>query len=318
MTGGGTFTHPVSTRRGTLMGLAAILLWSSSVALSRRTAEQVGPLHAGAAVYLSAGFFLLLFRLLARRTHRAAGKPSWRFILGCGSLFVSYMLALYLALGLAHGRLQAIEIGLLNYMWPALTLLFSLLLLNCKASWLLLPGTLCALAGVFLAMTHGMTLSFPMWLASASGNPVAYSLGAFAAVSWALYSSLTRRWGGVNRDWAVALFMVTAGIAFLLLGLGRTPSVVWTTRVVGELALLAVTTALGYMFWDTAMRTGDLVVVASSSYMTPFLSTVFSCLYLGVVPGPRLWLGCALIICGSLASWYAIKPAEQPHSVCRD
>ena len=28
-----------------------------------------------------------------------------------------------------------------------------------------------------------------------SGNPVAYGLGLVAAVSWALYSNLTRRWG---------------------------------------------------------------------------------------------------------------------------
>jgi len=48
--------------------------------------------------------------------------------------------------------------------------------------------------------------------------------------------------------------------------------------------------------------------VASCSYLTPFFSTVVSSLYLGVWPGASLWLGCGLIIAGSLVSWRAVRP----------
>ena len=86
--------------------------------------------------------------------------PAPRVIFGCGSLFVLYMLALYLALGLAAGRRQVLEIGLMNYLWPAFTLLLAPVVLKKKAGLILIPGTLLALAGVFLVLTSGHSVSF--------------------------------------------------------------------------------------------------------------------------------------------------------------
>jgi drug/metabolite transporter (DMT)-like permease len=75
---------------------------------------------------------------------------------------------------------------------------------------------------------------------------------------------------------------------------------------VAEVALLALGTALAYVFWDVAMRRGDIVLVASCSYLTPFFSTLVSCVYLGVLPGMGVWLGCLLIVAGSFWSWRSI------------
>jgi drug/metabolite transporter (DMT)-like permease len=80
-------------------------------------------------------------------------------------------------------------------------------------------------------------------------------------------------------------------------------------HVMAEIAFLALATALAYVFWDIAMRDGDVVLVASCSYLTPFFSTVVSCVYLSVWPGPSLWVGCLLIIVGSFLSWRSIYPA---------
>jgi drug/metabolite transporter (DMT)-like permease len=59
------------------------------------------------------------------------------------------------------------------------------------------------------------------------------------------------------------------------------------------------------------MREGDVVLVASCSYLTPFLSTVVSCLYLRVLPGRSLWFGCLLIIAGSFWSWRSVRPPPE-------
>jgi drug/metabolite transporter (DMT)-like permease len=66
-------------------------------------------------------------------------------------------------------------------------------------------------------------------------------------------------------------------------------------------------TVLWYDLWDAAMRQGNLPLVASASYLTPLLSTLVSCVYLAVIPGAQLWIGCALIIAGSLVSWRSVK-----------
>ena len=69
---------------------------------------------------------------------------------------------------------------------------------------------------------------------------------------------------------------------------------------------LGAATVLAYSCWDLAMRRGDILLVAAASYFTPLLSTLVSCLYLGIVPGAKLWLGCAVLVAGSLLSWRAV------------
>jgi drug/metabolite transporter (DMT)-like permease len=158
-------------------------------------------------------------------------------------------------------------------------------------------------------LTQGTSISWSSSSRNVSSNPVAYGLGAFAAIAWALYSNLTRRWGEPNSSGAVLLFTLSTGMAFWLLRLFRPEQGEWGIRVVAEVAFLALATALAYVFWDIAMREGDVVLVASCSYLTPFLSTGVSCMYLRVWPSLSLWLGCLLIIAGSFLSWRSIHPA---------
>jgi drug/metabolite transporter (DMT)-like permease len=232
-----------------------------------------------------------------------------RYVFGCGGLFVLYTLALFLALGFAATRHQTIEVGLLNYLWPSLTLLFALILLGQRAGLGLIPGTLLALGGVFLVLTQDAVVTWTSFAANLKGNPLAYGLGTFAAVAWALYSNLTRRWGNPDGRGAVLLFILTTGLAFWLGRLLKPEVGTWGVRVAAEVAVLALATGLAYVFWDLAMRAGDVVLVAACSYLTPFFSTLASCLYLDVRPSLRLWLGCALIVAGSFLSWRSIRPA---------
>lgn len=296
----------------TLAGLVAILLWSSTVALARRISEQLGPLTAGAAVYLTASVFLTGIFLLKERSLRKLWRLPRRYVLGCGALFLIYTLAVFMALGLAADRSQTIEVGLLNYLWPALTILFSLWILGNKASLGLIPGTGFALLGVVLVLTQGAAPSWSSFVTNILSNPVAYGLGLVAAISWGLYSNLARRWGTADSEGAVLLFTLAAGIAFALLRVLRAEAGVVNLRVIGEVAFLGSATALGYLFWDIAMRKGNVMLVAACSYLTPFFSTVVSSVYLRVVPTVNLWLGCALIMAGSFLSWRSVRLGESP------
>jgi drug/metabolite transporter (DMT)-like permease len=290
----------------TALGLVAVLLWSSTVALGRSIAEQLGPLTAGASVYLTGGLVLavsLAFREESRRRLRSLPRA---YLLGCGALFLAYTVALYLALGLASGRQQAIEVGLVNYLWPALTVLLSVPILSKKARLGLLPGTALALLGVILVLTHEGSVSWRSLSGNLSGNPVPYALGLAAALSWALYSNLTRRWTEPDSGGGVPLFVTATGLVFLLVRLLYPEDSAWSPHVILEIAFLGVATALAYLFWDVAMRRGDVVLVASFSYLTPFLATAAGCAYLWVRPGVKLWAGCLFIIGGSYLSWRSI------------
>jgi drug/metabolite transporter (DMT)-like permease len=288
-------------------GLAALVLWSLTVAFARRLSEQLGPLTAGACVYLIGG--ALCFVPLVRRRGAVRGlvKSSPWYVFGCGFLFVLYTAVLFLAVGSAADRSQAIEIGLVNYLWPTATVLLSLVLLNQRAGWLLLPGTVLALAGEFLVITQGDSLSWIAFRGHLQANPTPYALAFAGAVSWGLYSTLARRWSKPEAGGAVELFIPAAGLTLLVLSLLADESPAWNARAAGEAATLGTVTVLAYVLWDLAMRKGHLLLVAACSYFTPLLSTVVSCVYLQVAPGRRLWMGCLLLVAGSLLTWRSVS-----------
>lgn len=291
-------------------GLGALVLWSLTVALARRLSEQLGPLTAGACVYLIGGVFCLVPLVRRRGDVWGLVKSSPRYVFGCGFLFVLYTAVLFLAVGWAADRSQAIEIGLVNYLWPTATVLFSLVLLNQRAGWLLLPGTVLALAGEFLAITHGDSVSWGTFLGHLQANPAPYALALVGAVSWGLYSTLARRWSRPDSGGAVELFIPVAGVALLTLSLLSGESPVWSVRAGGGAVTLAGVTVLAYILWDGAMRKGNLLLVAACSYFTPSLSTLVSSMYLGVRPGWRLWAGCFVLVLGSLMTWRSV--CERP------
>jgi len=308
------FQQNLRLDQNTILGLLAILLWSSTVALARSTSEALGPLRAGSSVYLTAGIFLIGYSFWKERSLRSLQSLPRKYVFGCGALFLVYTTALFLALGLARNRSQTIEVGLLNYLWPAFTILFSLPILKNKANLWLIPGTLLALFGIFLVLTQEATVSFGSLLTNLLSNPVAYGLGFVAAVSWGLYSNLARRWGDAKSSGGVQLFALSTGIAFLLIGLFWPETGVWSARTAVEVAFLGIATALAYVFWDSSMRAGNMVLVAACSYLTPLFSTIVSSVYLGVKPGLSLWLGCAILVAGSFLSWFSVHPADEDSS----
>lgn len=298
----------------TASGLGAILLWSATFAFARSLSEQVGPLTAGAAAYLIGGCFCLLRLGCSAKPVSHLLKLPKPYLLGCGSLFIFYTAAIYLAVGLAKDREQLLEVALVNYLWPALTILFSLPLLKKRGSLWLLPGTALALTGVCLVVAQGADVSWVSFQQHLQSNPVAYALALAAAISWALYSNLAHRWSEPDNGGAVELFVPATGILLLAPRLLINEPTGWSLQAVGEASGLAVITTLAYILWDVAMRKGNLLLVVACSYFTPLLSTLVSCAYLRVSPGPKLWIGCVLLVSGSLVTWRSVTERPVPDS----
>jgi drug/metabolite transporter (DMT)-like permease len=296
-----------NTTLSTFSGFAAIVLWSTTFALARSVSEQVGSLTAGAFVYLFGGALCFLRLWWLKIPLNYFCQLPRRYLFGCGALFVFYTVAIYLTVGLAKDREQILEIALVNYLWPAATVLFSIVLLNKKARPLLVLGTVLAVVGVMLVMTQGAQVSWVSFVRHVQSNPVAFLLVFTAAIAWALYSNLTRRWSAPGTRGAVELFILATGCVLLVLRLLTTEPMSWRVQTAGEASLLGAITGLAYTLWDAAMRKGNLLLVAVGSYFTPLLSTLVSSAYLKVAPGSKLWIGCLLIVAGSLISWRSVS-----------
>ena len=216
------------------------------------------------------------------------------------------MIALFLAIGLAMNHQQVLEIGLLNYLWPTLTILLSLVILKRRANLLLIPGTILALVGIFLVLMQGVHVWWQSILGNLASNPVAYALGLIAAVSWALYSNLTRRWAGDTGQGMVDLFLPITAIVLIVIALLTESGHAWSVRSLLEVGFLGTVTYIAYWSWEASMRMGNFTLVSAASYMTPFFSTVVASLYLHVTPTANLWIGCGVLVVGSLFSWASI------------
>ena len=294
----------------TLLGIVAILLWSTTLPVARSLAEQIGALTAAACVNGIGGIATLAISVRLHGRHPEA-KDRFRagYLLACGTLFVLYFALLHGGLGLAGSRLQALAVGLMNYLWPSLTLLLSVPLLGVPSRWgLLAPGIVCATVGVGFVLSSAASVSLTAAASDGLGDPWPYVLGASAAVAWALYSNLSRRLGGSTRRSAVGYFMVATSVVLFAMQMGFAEAHHWSARVYAELAAMSVVSTTGYWCWDVAMRRGDVPLVATFSYLTPVLSTLFGTLYLGVLPGAQLWIGCGLIVGAAFVCRLATRP----------
>ena len=292
----------------TVLGMLAVLFWSATVPVARDIVESLGPLTAGAALYLVAGVATclpLLFR--PERIQRMLQLPR-AYLFGCGALVVLYIVCFFLALGMAADRAQVVEIGLINYLWPALTLLLAVPILGHRARIGLLPGALIALAGIGLvAVAQNEVLSWQGFVTGLRSNAAPYLLAFAAAVAWALYSNLSRRWAGDAGAGAMNLFMLAVGLILLIARCFFHEHPHWSAALAVKMALYVVfPVGLAYPFWDIAMRRGRMVFVASFSYLLPLLSTVLSALYLHIPLTRALWLGCALVIGGAVICKFSV------------
>ncbi|MFO7585260.1 MAG: EamA family transporter [Anaerolineales bacterium] len=289
----------------TLLGFLAVLLWSSMFAFSRLLTEALGTYTTGAIIYiLGGGLGLAVASRQPFGLAQILRRPA-RYFLVCGPLFIGYMVFVYLAIGLAASHAEVVAVALANYLWPSLIMLFSIPILGNRARIWLLPGILLALAGTWLAtlISQGQDVNLSA-ISRIDFLPV--GLAALAAILWALYSTLARKWAAQQGS-AVPVFLLASGLVFLLLRLFSQEDSRWEMALLPPALYLIIFPAwLGYLFWDTAMQRGDMTLVTAFSYFTPLLSTLISLLVLQVTPSPLLGLAALLVTAGAVVSKLSI------------
>jgi len=299
----------------TIIGILAILFWGTTIAFSRSLTEQLGPLTTASWIYVLSGIWSCIYLFSEPRRIKKTFQLPILYLTGGGTLFILYMVCLYLAVGLAFSREQVLEVSIINYLWPGLTLIFSLPILHKKGKISLIPGIVIAFAGFYLATVQSGMFSWEVFKRNFQVSYLPYLLALMAAVTWGFYSNLVRRWAGHTEGGAVPLFLLVTGLILTIIRLIFPEESYWTPRVVLELLYMSVfPTFLAYIFWDRAMRKGNIILVVSLSYFTPLLSIVITSLYLGVVIKPTLWIACGLVIVGAVICKFSIVDKTQKES----
>ncbi|RSQ41643.1 drug/metabolite DMT transporter permease [Acinetobacter baumannii] len=291
----------ISKRNATLIGLIAVLLWSSIVGLIRSVSESLGATGGAAMMYSVASVFLLI----------SIGFPKIsefpkRYLIWGSLLFVSYELCLALSIGYSNTNRQAIEVGMVNYLWPALTMVAAILFNNQKSNWLVIPGFVIAILGICWVLGGEQGLDLASMLENIKDNPLSYGLAFVGALIWATYCTVTARIAN-GKNGVTLFFMLTALVLWVkYLVIGGAP-MVFNFHAIIYLVLAAAAMGFGYAAWNVGILHGNVTILAGASYFIPVFSAALAAIVLHTPLSMSFWQGAAMVCIGSVLCWLATR-----------
>jgi drug/metabolite transporter (DMT)-like permease len=249
-------------RRATLFGFSAIGLWAALAVLTT-AAAGIPPFQLLALTFSLAGGLGCAWLLRPG----GAGIAALRQPPGAAALTIAALGGYHALYFIAFNRAPAVEVNLVNYLWPLLIVMFAGLLPGVRVyarQWI---GTLLGLAGAVLVVTRGQSFAMqPKYIAG-------YLAALGAAITWSAYSVLNRRFGAVSSS-AMAGSCLAVGLLGAVIHLAGE---VWVTPTPGQwAAILAMATGpvgMAFWCWDRGTKHGDIVVLGMASYAAPLLST---------------------------------------------
>lgn len=291
----------INKNNATSIGLLAVLLWSAVVGLIRAVSEQLGATGGAAMIYTVAALLLLI----SLGPTKVSQLPR-RYLIWGGLLFVSYELCLALSIGYAKSNQQAIEVGMVNYLWPAFTMIFAIVFNKQYANWLIIPGFIIALAGVCQVLAGEQGVDFNAMLANILDNPLSYGLAFLGALIWAAYCSVTIK-TAEGKNGITLFFMLTALTLWCKYTFISTETMIFSWQALLYVVLAAAAMGFGYAAWNIGILHGNITLLTGASYFIPVLSAVLSSMLLRIALPITFWQGAALVCAGSILCWLATR-----------
>lgn len=291
-------------QRATLIGLTAILSWSLGVGWVRSISNAYGPVEGMALMYTIASVFLFMFQ----RTVEIRDL-SYRYLLLGGVLFAGTELSFSLSIGYAVNNHQAIEVSMINYLWPTFTMIASILLKGRRATWLIFPGVLISATGVFQVIGEGHGLELSRIYRDIASNPLSYGLALSSATLWTIYcmvaTNMTR-----GKSYVPIFFVFVATILWGKFLASGHKIIVPNEEAFFHLIGGAAAIAAGYGAWNLGIQCGNITLLAGASYFIPVLSAFFAAFLLHAHLTSTFWYGTAMVCVGSVLCWLAIRRAR--------
>ena len=291
----------MSKNLATLIGLSAILQWSSIVGLLKKISFSLGAELAVLLMYtLSTCILLIFFKIPNLKL------ISKKYLIFSTLLFVIYELCFSYAIALAQTAQQAIEVSLVNYLWPGLTVAMLILFKEIKFNVFVIVGLAISLSGIILIQTGQGALTWSNILSNILENPISYILAFVGATLWSLYCVITKKYSDGHNP--ISFFFVAISIVLWTkylwshgLSLNAIPEVELTT--IGLLCIVSVVMALGYAAWNIGIIKGNITILVTLSYFSPVISTLISMFILQTNLPTEFWYGVILVTSGSLLCW---------------
>lgn len=276
-------------RLATLTGFSAILMWAL-FALFTSASGVVPPFQLTAMTFAIGGSLGVISWFFRPGAIKSLRQPPMVWLVGIAGLF-GYHFLYFTALRNA----PPIEASLINYLWPLLIVVGSSLMPGEKLHWHHIAGALFGLGGMVLIVSKGQGFGFE------PEYSFGYIAALLAALTWAGYSLLSRRFAKVSTDIVTAFCIATALLSLLChMALEET---VWPQSnmqwlAVAGLGLMPV--GLAFYAWDYGVKHGNIQVLGAASYAAPLLSTLMLIVSGAAEPTMRILIACLLITMGAI------------------
>ncbi|MCD0504391.1 DMT family transporter [Bordetella petrii] len=199
---------PAPSLRHMLFPLTAALIWSLNMVVTKMAASVIQPAAIGFYRWVLAALLLTPFVLPLALRHRRAIAPHLGKLAVLGALGT----ALYQGLTyVAAATTTATHMGIITAMVPLLTVALSCLMLRDRPALTALLGGALSLFGLGVLLGEGD----PLRLLSVGGNTGDALMG-LAALSYALYGVLLRRWSLPIGVWQSLYVQILFGILLQL------------------------------------------------------------------------------------------------------
>ena len=285
----------------TLIGFSAILQWSTIIGLLKKVSSSIG---ADLAVLFMYSFSaVLLFALF--RTPNLKQIPR-KYLFGATALFVVYEICFSYAIALAQNAQQAIEISLVNYLWPSMTILMLILFKELKFNKWVILGLGINLAGVFYIQTGNGATDLAAVISHMQSNPLSYGLAFIGASLWSLYCVMTKKYSQGHNP--ISLFFIATSLVLWLKILILHPEqlthiVQIDATTLMYMLMVSTVTGLGYAAWNIGINRGNITMLVTLSYFSPIFSPIMSMWILQTPLSKTFWLGAIMVTLGSFVCW---------------
>lgn len=303
----------MSKNLATLIGLSAILQWSSIVGLLKKISFSLGADLAVTLMYTLSTCILLIFfkipnlKLISRQ-----------YLVFTTLLFVIYEVCFSYAIALAQTAQQAIEVSVVNYLWPSLTVVMLILFKEIKFNPFVIVGLAISLGGIVVIQMGQGSFSWANIMQNIHSNPISYILAFIGASLWSLYCVITKKYSNDHNP--ISFFFVAISVVlwikyFWSHDLANLPSFDLITT--SYLLIVSLVVALGYAAWNIGIIKGNITILVTLSYFSPVISTVMSMLILQTSLPTEFWYGVFLVTIGSFVCWISTNWIQLKDKILR-
>ncbi len=288
----------MSKNLATLIGLSAILMWASLVGLMKQVSAAIGPELGVTFIYsLSALLLLAIFKVPDFK------QISKKYLIFGTILFVAYEVCFSFAIAYSQTARQAIEISIVNYLWPSLTVLAFVIFKELKFNFLIILGLMLSIFGIVFIQIGSGDFSLNSLVDNFHSNPLSYILAFAGAIIWAFYCVLTKKLS--NGQNPISIFFVGVALTLWLKLLVSGHFAIPSMDIPALLTLLVASAAMGfgYAAWNIGIIHGNITVLVVASYFTPIISSILAMFVLQTQLSMSFWQGTAMVTAGSFICW---------------